>query len=70
MIVDQHQPVVEKYYGHGKMMHVVNHLMDECDRVVRDLADRWEEERSMKRKVHALILFVPSIKIYLTLKAI
>jgi hypothetical protein len=51
MIVDQHQPVVEKYYGKGKMTSVINCLLDECDRVVNNQLDGWEEERSMKRKV-------------------
>jgi hypothetical protein len=51
MIVDQHQPVVEKYYGPGKMKSVVKRLLQECDRVVKGLLDGWEEERTMKRKV-------------------
>ncbi|KAF8919450.1 COG4 transport protein-domain-containing protein [Mucidula mucida] len=51
IIVDQHQPVVEKYYGAGKMNSVVKKLLDECDRVVKGLLDSWEEERSMKRKL-------------------
>jgi hypothetical protein len=51
MIVDQHQPVVEKYYGVGKMQSVVEKLLEECGRVTKSLVDGWEEERSMKRKV-------------------
>jgi hypothetical protein len=51
MIVDQHQPVVEKYYGKGKMATVIVCLLSECDRAVRRLLDGWEDERSMKRKV-------------------
>lgn len=51
MIVDQHQPVVEKYYGSGKMSSVIERLLEECDRVVKKLVDGWEEDRSMKRKV-------------------
>jgi hypothetical protein len=51
MIVDQHQPVVEKYYGSGKMASVIQRLLEECDRVVKKLIDGWEEDRSMKRKV-------------------
>lgn len=65
MIVDQHYPVVEKYYGPGKMAYVVAKLMEECDRVTKGLVESWEEERSMKRKVaiagtilwHSLKLF-------------
>ena len=51
LIVDQHQPVVEKYYGSGKMSSVLERLLRESDRVVKDLLEGWEEERSMKRKV-------------------
>jgi len=51
MIVDQHQPVVEKYYGRGKMKSVVGKLLEECDRVVKGVLDSWEEERLIKRKV-------------------
>ncbi|KAJ7135036.1 COG4 transport protein-domain-containing protein [Mycena crocata] len=51
LIVDQHQPVVEKYYGRGKMQSVVDRLLEECDRVVKGLVEGWEEERSIKRKI-------------------
>ena len=51
MIVDQHQPVVEKYYGPGKMASVLQRLLQESDKVVKDLIEGWEEERQMKRKV-------------------
>jgi hypothetical protein len=56
MIVDQHQPVVEKYYGHGKMKSVVNRLLEECDRVTNTLKDGWEEDRAMQRKVGVFIM--------------
>lgn len=51
LIVDQHQPVVEKYYGPRKMLSVVERLLGECDRVVSGLVESWEEERQMQRKV-------------------
>ncbi|KAI0086670.1 COG4-domain-containing protein [Irpex rosettiformis] len=51
MIVDQHQPVVEKYYGAGKMASVLERLLQESDRVSKGLIDNWIEERSMKRKL-------------------
>ncbi|THU99354.1 COG4-domain-containing protein [Dendrothele bispora CBS 962.96] len=55
MIVDQHQPVVEKYYGSGKMKPVVQHLLEECDRVVEDIFERWQEERSISRKLSEVL---------------
>lgn len=51
VIVDQHQPIVDKYYGQGKMLRVAERLMGECDRVVKGLVEGWEEERGVKRKV-------------------
>ncbi|KAH9048069.1 COG4-domain-containing protein, partial [Lactarius hengduanensis] len=51
MIVDQHQPVVESYYGSGKMASVIARLLQECDRVCKGLIEGWEEERAMKRKL-------------------
>lgn len=51
MIVDQHQPIVEKYYGSGKMTPVIERLLQESDRVVKDMIEGWVEERSMQRKV-------------------
>ena len=40
VIVDQHQPVVESYYGTGRMASV--HLLRECDPVYKGLVERWE----------------------------
>ncbi|PPQ84112.1 hypothetical protein CVT26_013223, partial [Gymnopilus dilepis] len=51
LIVDQHQPVVEKYYGPGKMKSVVKRLLEESDRVTKSLCSGWEEDRSMQRKL-------------------
>ena len=55
MIVDQHQPVVEKYYGPGKMKSVVARLLEECDRVTKTLRNGWEEDRSIQRKVSVFV---------------
>lgn len=50
-IIDQHQPVVDKYYGTGRMRKVVGRLVGESDRVVRNLVEGWEEERHVGRLV-------------------
>ncbi|KAL7424811.1 Golgi transport complex subunit 4 [Cryptotrichosporon argae] len=52
-IIDQHQPVVDKYYGAGKMRAVVGRLVGESDRVVRNLVEGWEEERRVGRLISA-----------------
>ncbi|RXW21014.1 hypothetical protein EST38_g4842 [Candolleomyces aberdarensis] len=59
MIVDQHQPVVEKYYGKGKMRLVVQRLLDECDRVTKTLRENWEEDRNVKRKIGEVVSSPP-----------
>ncbi|KZV88864.1 COG4-domain-containing protein [Exidia glandulosa HHB12029] len=57
LIIDQHQPIVEKYYGRGSMTPVVGKLLEECDRAVRQLLEAWEEERQMKRKLSETATF-------------
>lgn len=54
MIVDQHQPVVEKYYGKGKMQSVVEQLLEECDRVVQSTLSSWREDRSIGKKLSVI----------------
>jgi len=51
LIVDQHQPIVDKYYGNGKMYNVITRLIQECDRVVKSTLHSFEEERTLQRKV-------------------
>ncbi|KAF8633700.1 hypothetical protein AX17_004358 [Amanita inopinata Kibby_2008] len=51
LVVDQHQPIVDKYYGRGKMRLVVKHLLDECDTLVESLLNSWGEERSLQLKL-------------------
>lgn len=54
IIIDQHQPVVEKYYGVGRMRSVVARLQVEADRVVEGLVNGWEEERRGRRVLNSL----------------
>ena len=54
LIIDQHQPVVEKYYGIGRMRSVVARLQVEADRVVESLVSGWEEERRARRVLNSL----------------
>lgn len=56
MIIDQHQPIVEKYYGAGNMRSVIKRLLEECDRVVQNTLEAWREDRSIKRKVEVFWL--------------
>ncbi|GHJ84675.1 hypothetical protein NliqN6_1077 [Naganishia liquefaciens] len=51
LIIDQHQPVVEKYYGEGKMRVVVIRLQAEGNKGVKSLVEGWEEERRVGRLI-------------------
>lgn len=55
LIIDQHQPVVEKYYGEGRMRVVVVRLQAEGDKGVKILVEGWEEERRVGRLVSAVV---------------
>lgn len=50
-IIDQHQPVIDKYYGRGRTRTVVGRLVGESDRVVRNLVEGWEEDRRVGRLI-------------------
>ena len=56
MIVDQHRPIVEKYYGTGKMVPVVRRLLEECDRVLKQAITGWKEDRLIDIKVFTTII--------------
>ncbi|TFY55596.1 hypothetical protein EVG20_g9262 [Dentipellis fragilis] len=47
MIVDQHQPVVERYYGHGKMTSVITRLLQECDRLADTAAISFPSQNNV-----------------------
>lgn len=51
LILSQHQPVVEKYYGEGKMISVAGSLMSETDQIGLKVLANWEEERRIRRRV-------------------
>jgi hypothetical protein len=56
LIIDQHQNIVDKYYGQGKMKVVVQRLQVEADGFCKTLVEGWEDERRVGRLV---ISFVP-----------
>ncbi|GAA5821216.1 hypothetical protein JCM11251_004517 [Rhodosporidiobolus azoricus] len=51
LILSQHQPVVEKYYGDGKMLSVAGSLMTETDTLGLRVLANWEEERRIRKRV-------------------
>lgn len=58
-IVSQHQPLVDKYYGTGKMLRVGERLQNECDRQACMILRQWEEERIPVKLVMLIYPHVP-----------
>ncbi|XP_064466828.1 conserved oligomeric Golgi complex subunit 4-like [Ornithodoros turicata] len=50
-IVEIHQPLVETYYGHGKLHTVVEMLQRECDCQVKKIIDAFKKNRNLKKQV-------------------
>jgi hypothetical protein len=57
IVINQHQPVVDKYYGKGKMRMVLKYVLNECDKMVENLIQNWEQERNVKSKVSQISLY-------------
>uniref|UniRef100_A0A8C8Z143 Conserved oligomeric Golgi complex subunit 4 n=1 Tax=Prolemur simus TaxID=1328070 RepID=A0A8C8Z143_PROSS len=44
-IVETHQPIVETYYGPGKLYTLIKYLQVECDRQVKKVVDKFIKQR-------------------------
>lgn len=53
-IVETHQPIVETYYGPGRLYTLIKHLQVECDRQVEKVVDKFIKERDYHRQVRAV----------------
>lgn len=60
LIIDQHQNIVDKYYGQGKMKVVVQRLQVEADGFCKTLVEGWEDERRVGRLVSSCVLLESS----------
>ncbi|XP_076331924.1 conserved oligomeric Golgi complex subunit 4 [Tachypleus tridentatus] len=49
-IVEIHQPLVETYYGHGRLLSVIEILQKECDRQVKKILDDFKLNRNFETK--------------------
>uniref|UniRef100_A0A8C3SU63 Conserved oligomeric Golgi complex subunit 4 n=1 Tax=Chelydra serpentina TaxID=8475 RepID=A0A8C3SU63_CHESE len=49
-IVETHQPIVETYYGPGKLYTLIKHLQVECDRQVEKVVDKFIKQRDYHRQ--------------------
>ncbi|CDS01916.1 related to conserved oligomeric Golgi complex component 4 [Sporisorium scitamineum] len=52
MLIDMHQPVVDRHYGVGNFGHgVMPGLQEECDRLGHRIMDSWREDRNVRRRL-------------------
>lgn len=52
LLIDTHQPVVDRHYGSGNFTRgVMSGLQDECDRIGQRILDHWEEKTAAMRKL-------------------
>ncbi|XP_018430875.1 PREDICTED: conserved oligomeric Golgi complex subunit 4, partial [Nanorana parkeri] len=49
-IVETHQPILETYYGPGRLYMLIKHLQAECDRQVERIVDKFSQQRDYQRK--------------------
>ncbi|PKU28723.1 hypothetical protein llap_20973 [Limosa lapponica baueri] len=49
-VVETHQPIVETYYGPGRLYTLIKHLQVECDRQVEKVVDKFIKERDYHRQ--------------------
>jgi COG4 transport protein, middle alpha-helical bundle len=55
-IVETHTAIVDKFYGTGKMVRVIQRLQGECDRQGGIILDSLWDERNVQRKVEPTYL--------------
>ncbi|KAJ7312062.1 hypothetical protein JRQ81_006397 [Phrynocephalus forsythii] len=49
-VVETHQPIVETYYGPGRLYALIKHLQAECDRQVEKIVDKFMQQRDYHRQ--------------------
>uniref|UniRef100_H3AVV6 Conserved oligomeric Golgi complex subunit 4 n=1 Tax=Latimeria chalumnae TaxID=7897 RepID=H3AVV6_LATCH len=49
-VVETHQPIVETYYGPGRLYTLIKHLQVECDRQSEELVENFIKQRDYHRK--------------------
>ncbi|CAH2323866.1 conserved oligomeric Golgi complex subunit 4 [Pelobates cultripes] len=54
-IVETHQPIVETYYGPGRLHMLIRHLQAECDQQADKVVDKFIQQRDYHRKVRVAL---------------
>lgn len=53
-IIDIHQPLVETYYGPGRLLSVVSLLQRECDNQVKRIVQEFNRQRQVHKKINQI----------------
>ncbi|KAG8196740.1 hypothetical protein JTE90_014474 [Oedothorax gibbosus] len=53
-IIEIHQPLVETYYGPGRLFSVIEIIQRECDRQIKRVLDEFKVQRDFQKKVFNL----------------
>ncbi|XP_033328218.2 conserved oligomeric Golgi complex subunit 4 isoform X1 [Megalopta genalis] len=53
-IVEIHQPIIETYYGPGKLLMTISILQKECDRQVKKIITEFTKHRCISKKVQMI----------------
>lgn len=53
-IVEIHQPIIETYYGPGKLLMTICILQKECDRQVKKIITEFTKHRCISKKLHMI----------------
>ncbi|CAG9771862.1 unnamed protein product [Ceutorhynchus assimilis] len=50
-VIDTHQPLIETYYGPGRLLSAVSILQKECDKQVKRIVLEWGKARQIQKKI-------------------
>ncbi|XP_034948017.1 conserved oligomeric Golgi complex subunit 4 [Chelonus insularis] len=53
-IIEVHQPIIETYYGPGKLLKSISILQEECDRQIKRILSEFMKNRNIGKKVQAI----------------
>ena len=53
-VVDTHQPLIETYYGPGRLLCAINILQKECDIQMKRVLTEWTRTRQINKKIQII----------------
>lgn len=53
-VLDTHQPLLETYYGPGRLLSAVSILQKECDKQVKRVITEWGRTRQIQKKLQQI----------------